>query len=369
MAFEFERQGDYDITMDSDAVINFAIDGLLEEFNMADARQRNTELRPLNDWILRKMEEAVREGRDFNIFQSKGTVRRDIVEFVHSFFDEGFVEYSKAMGEWLGRDDAIQNFKDAVDDKIKSLKAQLAMQMDAARNAVGGRKLKGEISNILKNNEPSNPETKYYKRAMAAVFEEMPFGPADIFKDYTPTPAEAQPILAALNSYAKYWADIKTLEMLRKYIGMYGLQKLVLDRVEQWRRDNNVLLLSDAADLISRFVSKDDVPFMYERMGVDLRHFLIDEFQDTSRLQWNNFRPLLCNSLASGFDNLIIGDEKQSIYRFRNSDSSLLQHEVADEFSEDYQLKGVNPGENTNHRSAVEIVRFNIRCSIISPST
>lgn len=359
MAFEFERQGDYDITMDSDAVINFAIDGLLEEFNMADARQRNTELRPLNDWILRKMEEAVREGRDFNIFQSKGTVRRDIVEFVHSFFDEGFVEYSKAMGEWLGRDDAIQNFKDAVDDKIKSLKAQLVMQMDAARNAVGGRKLKGEISNILKNNEPSNPETKYYKRAMAAVFEEMPFGPADIFKDYTPTPAEAQPILAALNSYAKYWADIKTLEMLRKYIGMYGLQKLVLDRVEQWRRDNNVLLLSDAADLISRFVSKDDVPFMYERMGVDLRHFLIDEFQDTSRLQWNNFRPLLCNSLASGFDNLIIGDEKQSIYRFRNSYSSLLQHEVADEFSEDYQLKGVNPGENTNHRSAVEIVRFN----------
>lgn len=95
MAFEFERQGDYDITMDSDAVINFAIDGLLEEFNMADARQRNTELRPLNDWILRKMEEAVREGRDFNIFQSKGTVRRDIVEFVHSFLTRALSSIAK----------------------------------------------------------------------------------------------------------------------------------------------------------------------------------------------------------------------------------------------------------------------------------
>ncbi len=359
MAFEFERQGDYDITMDSNAVINFAIDGLLEEFNMADMHQRKTEFSPLNSWILRKMEEAVRQGTDFNIFQTKGSVRRGIVEFVSSFFDEGFVEHSKAMSRWLEQSNAIRDFRKAVDDKIKSLKAQLAMQMDAARNAVGGRKLKSVISNILKNNEPSNPGAEYYKRAMAAVFEEMPFGPADIFKDYTPTPAEAQPILAALNSYAKYWADIKTLEMLRKYIGMYGLQKLVLDRVEQWRRDNNVLLLSDAADLISRFVTQDDVPFMYERMGVDLRHFLIDEFQDTSRLQWNNFRPLLSNSLASGFDNLIIGDEKQSIYRFRNSDASLLHHEVADEFPDDYQLKGVNPGENTNHRSAIEIVRFN----------
>lgn len=362
MAFEFERQGDYDITMDSYVVINFAIDGLLEEFNGADSRQRNTELRPLNDWISRKMEEAMRDGTDFNVFQTKGSVRRDIVEFVYSFFDEGFAEYSKAMGEWLGRADSIRNFKDAVDDKIKSLKAELASLMEAARSAVGGRKLKSVPSNILKSDEQPSPGTKYYQRAMSAAFDDNPKNPftaADIFSKDTPTPAEAETILAALNSYAKYWADIKTLEQVRKYIGMYGLQKLVLDRVEQWRRDNNILLLSDAADLISRFVSQDDVPFMYERMGVDLRHFLIDEFQDTSRLQWNNFRPLLSNSLASGYDNLIIGDEKQSIYRFRNSDSSLLQHEVADEFPEDYQLKGVNPGENTNHRSAVEIVRFN----------
>lgn len=359
MAFEFERQGDYDITMDSNAVINFAIDGLLEEFNMADMHQRKTEFSPLNSWILRKMEEAVRQGTDFNIFQTKGSVRRGIVEFVSSFFDEGFAEHSKAMSRWLEQSNAIRDFRKAVDDKIENIKAQMTSLMEAALNAAGDHKLKSEPANILKSYLSPSIGTKYYKRALAAVFENEPFGSADIFKDYTPTPAEAQTILAALNSYAKLWSDLKTLEMVKKYIGMYGLQKLVLDRVEQWRRDNNVLLLSDAADLISRFVTQDDVPFMYERMGVDLRHFLIDEFQDTSRLQWNNFRPLLSNSLASGFDNLIIGDEKQSIYRFRNSDASLLHHEVADEFPDDYQLKGVNPGENTNHRSAIEIVRFN----------
>ncbi len=359
MAFEFERQGDYDITMDSDAVINFAIDELLEEFNAADERQRKTELGPLNEWIRRKMGEAVSKGEDFNVFQAKGSVRRGIVEFVHSFFDEGFAEYGKAMSGWLNRDGAIQAFRQAVEDKIKSLKAELAALMEAARDAVAGRKLKAFASKILENNPTPNPKTKFYEAAVKASFEKEPFGTDDIFSKNTPTPAEAQTILAALNSYARYLADIKSLEAVNKYVGMYGLQKLVLDRVEQWRRDNNILLLSDAADLISKFVTQDDVPFMYERMGVNLRHFLIDEFQDTSRLQWKNFRPLLSNSLASGFDNLIIGDEKQSIYRFRNSDSSLLQHEVADEFPDDYQLKGVNPGENTNHRSAVEIVRFN----------
>ena len=300
MAFEFECQGDYDITMDSNAVINFAIDGLLEEFNMADMHQRKTEFSPLNSWILRKMEEAVRQGTDFNIFQTKGSVRRGIVEFVSSFFDEGFAEHSKAMSRWLEQSNAIRDFRKAVDDKIENIKAQMTSLMEAALNAAGDHKLKSEPANILKSYLSPSIGTKYYKRALAAVFENEPFGSADIFKDYTPTPAEAQTILAALNSYAKLWSDIKTLEMVKKYIGMYGLQKLVLDRVEQWRRDNNVLLLSDAADLISRFVTQDDVPFMYERMGVDLRHFLIDEFQDTSRLQWNNFRPLLSNSLASG---------------------------------------------------------------------
>ena len=60
-----------------------------------------------------------------------------------------------------------------------------------------------------------------------------------------------------------------------------------------------------------RHHNEDDTPFIYERIGTSVNHFLIDEFQDTSELQWHNMKPLLCNSLGSGYFNLIIGDEKQ----------------------------------------------------------
>lgn len=359
MAYEFERQGDYEITMDLGSVINMAIDSLLDDYNTADSRRRVRELAPLDHWIHGKMRESVTKGEEFNVFQSGGKSRGELVDFVSSFFDEGFADYGEAMGQWLGREGSIKEFGTALDNAVARLKNELEALMDAANAAASAYKLKRDPKKILENQEAPKADSSFFKRAVAAAFGHEPFGVEDIASKGTPTQQEAQPILAALNGYARYLADIKTLEAVRKYIGMYGLQKLVLERVEQWRRDNNILLLGDAADLISKFVTPDDVPFMYERMGVDLRHFLIDEFQDTSRLQWKNLKPLLGNSLASGYDNLIIGDEKQSIYRFRNSDSSLLRHEVAGEFPDDAEVRGVAAGENTNHRSAVEIVRFN----------
>ena len=102
------------------------------------------------------------------------------------------------------------------------------------------------------------------------------------------------------------------------------------------------------------------MPFIYERLGMKLETLLIDEFQDTSHLQWHNLRPLVANSLAEGHDNLIIGDEKQAIYRFRNSDSELLGSIVQTrDFPDSHVLRGFSEADNTNHRSAGDIVRFN----------
>ena len=90
-------------------------------------------------------------------------------------------------------------------------------------------------------------------------------------------------------------------------------------------------------------------------MGVRLRNFLIDEFQDTSRMQWLNLSPLIHESLATDSDNLIIGDEKQAIYRFRNSDPELISTDVPRDFSTQSQIRGNKPSENTNWRSLVQL--------------
>ena len=84
------------------------------------------------------------------------------------------------------------------------------------------------------------------------------------------------------------------------------------------------LPISKTNQIINQIIDGQDAPFIYERIGQYYRHYMIDEFQDTSALQWENFAPLIHETEGNNHDNLIVGDVKQSIYRFRNSDWHLL---------------------------------------------
>jgi ATP-dependent exoDNAse (exonuclease V) beta subunit len=90
--------------------------------------------------------------------------------------------------------------------------------------------------------------------------------------------------------------------------------------VDGIKEEQNILLISDFYKKISEIIIHEKTPFIYERMGNRYEHFLLDEFQDTSHLQWINMIPLIHNSLASGYTNLIVGDGKQAIYRWRNGE-------------------------------------------------
>ncbi len=121
-------------------------------------------------------------------------------------------------------------------------------------------------------------------------------------------------------------------------------------------RENNLVLLSETNDFLNRLIGEDDTPFVYEKVGTRLNHYMLDEFQDTSALQWKNFEPLLQDSLDNGWDNLLVGDVKQSIYRWRNSDWELLNHKVYNTFGS--EMCKVIP-KRENWRSGEYIVKFN----------
>ena len=103
-----------------------------------------------------------------------------------------------------------------------------------------------------------------------------------------------------------------------------GILSDVLNKVHQITTSENSFLLSDAGELLNLITREDQSPFIYEKVGNRYENFMIDEFQDTSIIQWDNFNPLIKNSMAEGFDNLVVGDVKQSIYRWRNSDWKIL---------------------------------------------
>src|ERR1041385_5164672 len=162
-------------------------------------------------------------------------------------------------------------------------------------------------------------------------------------------------IYAAIkNDGEKYFSAVAVL----RYLYLLGIAGDLSRTLAVYRMENNVLLVADNTRLISEFISADDTPFIFDKMGARYHHFLIDEFQDTSVLQWNNFLPLIRNSLAEGNFTLIVGDVKQSIYRWRGGETKLLAGEIKN------NLKNFAPlirEDNlvVNRRSKKNIVEFN----------
>jgi ATP-dependent exoDNAse (exonuclease V) beta subunit len=166
--------------------------------------------------------------------------------------------------------------------------------------------------------------------------------------------------------------EYRTFKVVRKNLYPLALLNEIEKAYNRIKSENNIVAISDFNKIISGIVSKEPVPFVYERIGEKYEHYLIDEFQDTSVLQWNNLLPLIHNALSKGEFNMIVGDAKQAIYRFRGGDveqfvnlpaiaRKIFRYDAADEnalltsLNDNFQEKFLN----INYRSKAEIVNFN----------
>jgi len=148
---------------------------------------------------------------------------------------------------------------------------------------------------------------------------------------------------------------VNTCNLILRHINNIGLLYDIADTVRELNAENNRFMLADTPNLLQELIDGNDAPFVYEKIGASLQHIMIDEFQDTSRVQWENFKPLLLEGLAQNADSLIVGDQKQSIYRWRNGDWRILgnlRNELSNICTEEIRL-------DTNWRSEYEIVHFN----------
>ncbi len=147
------------------------------------------------------------------------------------------------------------------------------------------------------------------------------------------------------------------IEALKK-IYVLGLVNDLQKKLSEYREEKSTVLISDTPKILQSFISTDDAPFIFEKTGNRYKHFLIDEFQDTSDLQWKNLLPLIINSLGSGNFCMVVGDAKQSIYRWRGGNMNLLARELRKELQ---PFNSIIKEENlsTNYRSRLNIIEFN----------
>lgn len=163
--------------------------------------------------------------------------------------------------------------------------------------------------------------------------------------------------LKILNDYRiNDWREYQSCNLTLKHLSQLRLLHAISEAVDEINKDTNRFMLSNTQSLLCTLMKDSDTPFVFEKMGAYLKHIMIDEFQDTSTIQWNNFRKLLDNSMAQvDSHNLIVGDVKQSIYRWRQGDWKLLNN-IEHEFTKE-QIK-IEPLD-TNYRSEENIIRFN----------
>ncbi len=150
-----------------------------------------------------------------------------------------------------------------------------------------------------------------------------------------------------------YWA-INSANISLQHLTELQLLEHIDREVAAINEETSRFNLSKTPILLARMIRGTDAPFVFEKIGARLHHVMIDEFQDTSRLQWSNFKSLLLESFSHGGHNLVVGDVKQSIYRFRGGDWRMLGH-----IESEVQPAPVTVSLDTNYRSSRNVVRFN----------
>ena len=168
----------------------------------------------------------------------------------------------------------------------------------------------------------------------------------------------------AINYFDTNERDYRTASAILSNIYALGILSDVLYNIHVITSAENSFLLSDAGEVLSLITREDQSPFIYEKVGNRYENFMIDEFQDTSIIQWNNLNPLIDNSMAEGFDNLVVGDVKQSIYRWRNSDWKILGSYLNSKIDND---RFISKPLTRNWRSLSNIIKFNNSLFTIIP--
>ena len=165
------------------------------------------------------------------------------------------------------------------------------------------------------------------------------------------------------------WQHYHFCKLMSMRIDLISLFTIIYNELSIYKKNYNILQLDDFNELISDIIDESPVPYLYERTGEKYNHYLIDEFQDTSQIQWYNLVPLIENSLSEGYESLIVGDEKQAIYRFRGGDVQQMSRlpELKFEFkdlnkisSREKMLKSVFNSTvlQYNYRSTAAVVNF-----------
>lgn len=329
-AREVGQFGQYQVELDRNALVQESADRVLDSLSK--------EKPELLDWLTASAIEDISE-------DGKYTLTKTLYNFAEKYMSEDYRQKAEAIGmdkEKAFSEENLNAIRELCRKEISAFESKLKKLSESALQAASAeiKPVKNLVSRLGKLVLIDTKEmekilgatTKYWLKAV------------DTYSDCKKIDELIK------SSYSSY----STAQILRGQVAVFRAAEELDRRFKELLKEKNVLGIEDTNDILHDIIGGSDSPFVYEKVGERYEHFLLDEFQDTSSVQWDNFRPLLQNSIAQGCYNLIVGDVKQSIYRWRNARWEIIDREV------DRDLRDVVHHNLTdNWRSAPEIVSFN----------
>ncbi|MCD6354586.1 MAG: UvrD-helicase domain-containing protein [Prolixibacteraceae bacterium] len=341
----------FNLELDNTLLLEEAVDRLLAKID---------EDKKLLGWLIGFSNERIRENRSQRI-------EDDIKSLGQEFFKEKFQLFFPENGASVYTRENLEAFRKKMGEIIGTFESFL--------------KIKGtEALSIIESNGLSTGDFWYKLTGVAGYFQSLSDGkikePGRRVKEAAENTdkwcsknseklqqikqlaeSRLQPHLQKILSFIeKNGEQYYTALAVRKQLRILGILTDLKEELKLLAHEKGVLQLSDSNLLLSKIIGESESPFIYEKMGNYFHYFMLDEFQDTSTLQWKNFKPLLENSLAEGHENLLVGDVKQSIYRWRNSDWNILAEQVDFEFP---KSQIAHFSLQKNWRSDKNIIEFN----------
>ena len=351
LARELELGANMTIELNNTDVLSDAVDSMIEKLDR---------MSPTLYWLLEYIEERIADDKKWN-------VSSEIKSFGRNIFDEAYIEKGVALREKLKDSKFIPQYRKKLQEKRESildtmrgfnehfqeiLKANGLNPTDLKNGARGiasyfNKIASGKLSNDVRNAtvekclegaENWTTKTSPYKSTIISLADQVLI---QVLNDAESTRMASNKVL-------------NSCDMSLRYLNNLQLLMRIDSEVREQNLNHNRFLLSDTNALLHSIIREGDASFVYEKIGTTIDTVMIDEFQDTSRMQWENFHLLLEESLAQKEGSMIVGDIKQSIYRWRNGDWKILAG-----LDKDRSFRLNSKTLDTNWRSEANIIAFN----------
>ena len=333
MARELGLAANLQVELSHDEIIGSAVDSLIETM---DTRSE------VRDWVRDYVREQLDSGDRWDIV---GPLKA----FAGNIFKEEYQKRSKEELERISDAEVIKDFK----SKMQAIKNRAKKEVEEAANEV--------ISQIEDFDQITYG--KNVRNFLTEAMEMTSEGPGknvfkSRFKAQNSSTFDLQARLAEFTSlYEERRKEYLSATLALQHLATLRLLEYIDEKAREIEGDAGRFTLSSTPALLSKMVEGSDAPFIFEKIGTFINNVMIDEFQDTSRMQWENFKKLLFEKLASGGKGLLVGDIKQSIYRWRNGDWKIL-YGIEDE--KELKRFNIQPKPlDINFRSHQVIVDFN----------